>query len=56
MTIQEAIKSGKAFKLNGSAYWLCVQNGYIFIEIHPECIAPLGALDILADDWIVREE
>jgi len=58
MTIIEAIKSGKAFKREKNVYWLVLNKAQDLVRFEDfggyEC--DFHASDILADDWIVREE
>jgi hypothetical protein len=59
MTIQEAIKSGKAFKRRYLANWIIYdpkkESRSTFEESTKVWVA-FSAEDILADDWEVREE
>lgn len=63
MTIIEAIKSGKAFKrkgvldncCNGHWYWYNNESDRI-MDDDRSGDAEISGKDILADDWIVREE
>ena len=58
MTIQEAIKSGKPFKKKDSSEWLVVSHNKQFIvyDYDNDRVYDLWIYEILADDWIVREE
>ena len=49
MNIQEAIKSGKPFKRKGD-------KDYYSADIKASSVIVLDALDLLADDWVIKEE
>ena len=49
MYIHEAIKSGKPFKRKGD-------KDYYSADIKASSVIVLDALDLLADDWVIKEE
>lgn len=54
MTLQEAIASGRPFKL-GSGYWLVAASGMIVEEKGGRTVSFYRPQELLSTEWVVKE-